>query len=352
MTVAITDITNSLFYKWWIGGTVTSSDIVAAYQSVYAANLADSKYNLPDRSVHVLGGTDPDFATATGWAFNGTTQHFTTGIIPTGGNYTVIAMVDVPNTYTVSGTRYIFGETATNAVFSVRATLSPSGGNLAGTVTFLWAGSFRLYPVSYTPPSKMIVALAGNQPYVTDTNGNIEIPTAISSTFSGTPIAFYIAALNTAGSPGSYWSKTIQAIAFYNRVLTSTEVQNIANSMLGLSAQQTHLPNCNYIAIHPNTRRLAQRNHILLLALDGGVYVTEDGGITWKKFGLPDPSNAEFLDSPVATVDELTFNWVDYDPTNYDIIYVLGQKSSVNRQWIYKSTDKGINWISRGIVAT
>lgn len=108
--------------------------------------------------------------------------------------------------------------------------------------------------------------------------------------------------------------------------------------------------NVNYIVQHPVTRFLNSSSHELLIATDDGIYHSINGGVSWAKITLPDPSNAEFADAPAATVDELTFHWVDYDPTDETIIYVLAIKSSVNRQWLYKSSDNLLSWTSRGIV--
>jgi hypothetical protein len=108
--------------------------------------------------------------------------------------------------------------------------------------------------------------------------------------------------------------------------------------------------NVNYIVQNPSTRFLNSTSHELLIATDDGIYHSINGGRAWAKITLPDPSNAEFADSPAATVDELTFHWVDYGPTDDTIIYVLAIKSSVNRQWLYKSSDNLLTWTSRGIV--
>jgi hypothetical protein len=108
--------------------------------------------------------------------------------------------------------------------------------------------------------------------------------------------------------------------------------------------------NVNYIVQHPSTRFLNSTSHELLIATDDGIYHSTNGGRQWAKITLPDPSNAEFADSPAATIDELTFHWIDYDPTDSLIVYALAIKSSNNRQWLYKSSDNLLNWISRGIV--
>ena len=108
--------------------------------------------------------------------------------------------------------------------------------------------------------------------------------------------------------------------------------------------------NTNYIAIHPKTRHLPSAGHILLAATDGGIYRTGNGGRYWEQAVLPDPSNAEFGDAPAATVDELIFDWIDYDPSDSSIIYCRGLKVANSRMWIYKSADNMTSWSSRGVV--
>jgi hypothetical protein len=108
--------------------------------------------------------------------------------------------------------------------------------------------------------------------------------------------------------------------------------------------------NVNFGVQHPNSRHLNNTSHELLIATDDGIYHSINGGREWAKIVLPDPSNAEFSDSPAATVDELAFHWIDYDPTDPTIIYTMGVKASVNRIWIYKSTDNLLSWSNRGVL--
>jgi hypothetical protein len=108
--------------------------------------------------------------------------------------------------------------------------------------------------------------------------------------------------------------------------------------------------NVNDITQRPNTKQLNSTSHELLAATDDGLYHTTNGGRNWAKITLPDPSNAEFGDSPAAVVSELTFHWVDYSPTDSNIILILGVKASANRQWFYKSVDNLESWTSRGVV--
>lgn len=108
--------------------------------------------------------------------------------------------------------------------------------------------------------------------------------------------------------------------------------------------------NVNYIVQRPNTRPLNSTSHELLIATDDGLYHSIDGARSWAKITLPDPSNAEFADSPAAVIADLTFHWIAYGPTDSNIIYLLGINAATNRQWLYRSADDLASWSSRGIV--
>lgn len=103
--------------------------------------------------------------------------------------------------------------------------------------------------------------------------------------------------------------------------------------------------NVNYIVQQPASKSRNSTSHELLIATDDGLYHSTNGGRSWAKISLPDPTGGG------ATIDELTFHWVDYDPTDSNIIYVLGIKAAANQQWLYKSSDNLGTWISR-LVAT
>lgn len=107
--------------------------------------------------------------------------------------------------------------------------------------------------------------------------------------------------------------------------------------------------NVNYMVIRPGDRHKPTDVHELLIATDDGIYRTKTGGAAWEKITLPDPSNAEFGDSPAAVIGNLIFDWIDYDPTDLDIIYARGVYAANSRLWIYKSTDNMASWSSRGV---
>lgn len=110
--------------------------------------------------------------------------------------------------------------------------------------------------------------------------------------------------------------------------------------------------NVNYILVHPSAKNKDSTHHEVFIATDGGVFRSIDGGRSWAQLPLPDPSNAEFGDSPAATVDELVFLWVALDPRVLNTTYVIASKQSSSRLWIYRSTDIGITWTSRGVTTT
>ncbi len=107
--------------------------------------------------------------------------------------------------------------------------------------------------------------------------------------------------------------------------------------------------NANWIIQNPSTKHLSNTSHDLWLATGDGLFHSLDGGLGWAKITLPDPSNAEFSDSPAATIDELSFFWIAFDPSNSDTIVALAAKDSVSRLWLYRSDDIAISWISRGV---
>lgn len=111
--------------------------------------------------------------------------------------------------------------------------------------------------------------------------------------------------------------------------------------------------NVNFMVLRPGDKHKPNTVHELLIATDGGVYRTNNGGRNWTPLTLPNPSNAEFADSPAATVSQLIFDWVDYDPGDLDTIYVRGYYATNSRLWVYKSTAAGAagSWSSRGVIA-
>lgn len=104
----------------------------------------------------------------------------------------------------------------------------------------------------------------------------------------------------------------------------------------------------NYITQKPSTMVLDSMVHELWAATFTGIFHTINGGRQWAKIELPAPSNAEVMIAPDPTVDDIEFIWIDYDPTNWRIIYSVAAHKSGPYMWAYKTSDSGLSWISRG----
>lgn len=340
---------------WWLTPTIDPNEVVAVYQPKGAASLENSYKNLVNGLLPAAPGVAPSWDFDNGWTFNGTTQYLVTGIVPT-GDYTILVRFKPRLAPNVTGT--LIGETATNANFRLAMTSSlVAAGQIRITYNWLRGANNRtdntqVYIVVNT--NEILMALAATKPYMTSEAGVLQTGVAaITDSFSGTGIGLYIGAHNNGGSPADFFNHSIQAVAIYDRQLTQTEVDTVRGQVFGENIVSSDAAlSVNYIVQNPRTKHLSSLTHELLIATDGGVFRTYNGGRGWSRIQLPDPSNAEFGDVPAATVDELTFHWCAYDPLTLGVLYALGYKASVNRIWIYRSVDDGLIWSSRGVIAS
>lgn len=107
--------------------------------------------------------------------------------------------------------------------------------------------------------------------------------------------------------------------------------------------------NVNYMVMRPGDKHKPADVQELLIATDDGLYRTKNGGTGWEKLILPDPSDAEFASPAVSAI---AFDWVDYSLLDLDTIFARGVYAASSQMWIYKSTDAGGTWSSRGVIAT
>jgi hypothetical protein len=337
---------------WWLTGTILPNEVVAVYQPKGAESIAISYTNLVNGLLPAAPGVAPTWDFDNGWTFNGTTQYLITEIVPT-GDYTILVRFKPRLSPNVTGT--LIGETASNANFRLAMTSSLI---VPGTIriTYNWlrgANNVTNNSLTYAVASvdEILMVLAATKPYMTNASGVLVTSvSAITDSFTGTALPLYIGAHNNGGSPADFFNHSIQAIAIYDRQLTQTEVDTVRGQVFGdnIIGSDAAL-NVNYITQNPRTKHLNSTSHELLIATDGGIFRTYNGGRSWSKITLPDPSNSEFADSPAATVDELTFHWIAYDPLDLNTLYVMATKTSVSRVWIYKSTNSGDSWTSRGV---
>jgi hypothetical protein len=143
----------------------------------------------------------------------------------------------------------------------------------------------------------------------------------------------------------SYASLDGDGVWFYDFTATAPAWTQRSDGLDTVASTQV-----NSIALRPGHKSLPDTVHELYACTDGGLYKTYNGGRSWGKITLPDPSNAEFADAPAATVDELIFHKLCYSWEDPDIAWLLASKPSASRVWVYLTEDSGISWTSRGLV--
>jgi len=326
--------------KWWlVEGMISVTDVAVVYQPIGATNIANSYVNLNSPGTNnATPVVAPTFATATGWTFTGT-QHLTSNVAGTGDRTIIVRCNFADGTY-----RSITGyDTGARNFYVERRTAGFGGDRWDWGYNAATANNQDNAP----PPNDHIVAIARNKQY---RNAALNQTSGVLDTWSEGEITI----ANTIVSAARF-SGEISAYAIYNRELDATEIGLITENMLALTSSDDPDPdaltaNINYIVQKPSTKRLNNTSHELLAAANTGLFHTINGGRWWDKITLPDPSNDEFGDIPAATIDELNFHYADYDPINENTVFLLGQKTSTNRQWIYKSSDNLATWSSRGII--
>jgi hypothetical protein len=86
--------------------------------------------------------------------------------------------------------------------------------------------------------------------------------------------------------------------------------------------------NVRSLVLKPSSRQKSRSEHELWAATEDGVYKTTDGGNSWGKVVMGDPSNVQFGDSPAATEGELDWYHVVFDPTDENNVFILAGKPS------------------------
>lgn len=206
---------------WWaIGGL--GALCTRAYQPIGASSLATSYVNLANPGTGDASlGVAPTFATATGWTFNGSSQYLKTGLIIADTNVSVF--VFIAGAASDAGSIFGFADSGgkvldMNFVF-----------NNDNFTDFHNAGLRRVSTTGIT--SSVVFGIAGKTAYV---NG-VADGTAIGAGSYTSPIESYIGCLNNNGTPQTYFNKTIKAIAFYNSVISPTQVSSLSGAMAALN---------------------------------------------------------------------------------------------------------------------
>jgi hypothetical protein len=188
---------------WYLSGGIALSDVAGVWKPKGSSSLAMSYLRIAGNSGNanidpaVVGGVAPTWDAVSGW-IGSTSVYLKTGIIPAAGWSVIVQYSNAP-----TGTKYLFGEQKVYDTDSCM--ISPSVG--AGTGIRYAAGT----SVNVSPHSLAgILAIANTQGY---RNGIID--GGATSGISGSPIEFYIFALNNNGVSTGNCSANISVIAFY-----------------------------------------------------------------------------------------------------------------------------------------
>lgn len=197
---------------WWDNSGAISG-CVAAYQPIGAASLAASYSNLANPGTYDASPVvAPTFATATGWAFDGSTQYLTTGITPV--NNLTWSMIVRTADEEANGNAVICGG-ASAQTFCL-------GGRFTATQAVYISGGF----LAPTPiMSTGVLALAGNKAY---RNGVAE-----SGTLGSSAGAFGAVLIGRLGASNKFKGKVL-AWAIYSSTLTAGEVATLTTLMNAL----------------------------------------------------------------------------------------------------------------------
>lgn len=204
---------------WWEPAT-GSFTCVAAYQAKGAASLAASYVNLANPGTNTAApGVAPDFDTAYGWDFNGSSMYLTTGLIPTTDWSAIVRFSDGG-----TASNYLFGvqNVDTGAVYGIR----PNDGFTALTYYNAGAGGTG----GGSAITSGVPAIAGKTAYL---NGSFHAAISAGAGTWSNPMVVGARNQHPFGI-SAYTAARIQAIAFYSTTLDATQVGEVTTAMAAL----------------------------------------------------------------------------------------------------------------------
>jgi hypothetical protein len=203
---------------WWY---VPGQTCVAAYKPIGAASLATSYINLANPGTYnAAPGVAPTLG-AGGWTFDGVNDYLTTGIVPDNNQQWSVLV------------RYENAAASDNSILFGSANISgpPYFGVYPRPASFNTSYQNGYYLLVGTSQAAGVVAVAGNKPY---RDGSAQSGTISAS--AGTFNAIFLGARNTGGgTPGSYFSGTIAALAIYSGTLSAADVAALTTRMQALA---------------------------------------------------------------------------------------------------------------------
>lgn len=222
---------------WWLAGGVNASDCLAAYQSIGADSYVASKVNLANPGTYDIadGASYPTWNAATGWTFDGISTYLDT-------NITTEDIGRGTGTFIFSGTRlldkndsYYMG----SIVYDNAEDL-----NYLGILTiYLNSGIIvseyndtSTAPATFVGIPSCIITMAGQDLYKNGVLANTATASWVGNFNSKNILLGAASAYITLENTYSYFYANcdIQASAFYNTILTSTQIAAITLAIQSL----------------------------------------------------------------------------------------------------------------------
>jgi len=209
----------SVSLPWYLKTTgLSQSAITAVYQPYGATSLATSYINLINPGTNdAAPGTAPSFDTTKGWTFAAaSSQYLTTGLKVNSNSSIVIRFAN-----SVANTGYVFGllDISPTRRFSIRPYTS-------GTVRYERGDS----NISIAPQVQTgVLGITGGVAY---RNGIAEGTPLPAWTGGETSLALLLGCINSAGTPGTFYSGDILAV-FYckDTVLTPAQMLEVSTNI-------------------------------------------------------------------------------------------------------------------------
>lgn len=201
---------------WWLAGGISAASCVAAYAAKGAASQAASYTNLANPGTYdAASGIAPTFDTATGWAFDGSTQYLDTGI-----NYAPAWSVFVRFSDVVPKDGFVCGTyNGGNALVG----LQPA--KASNHLFFAGGGSARTVAGNL---ASGVMGLAGTACYLDGSSQGAAGGGVIPSP------SVYIGGLHLPGGLNFALSCRVQAVAFYSTTLTAGQAAALYTAMAAL----------------------------------------------------------------------------------------------------------------------
>jgi hypothetical protein len=205
---------------WWLSGGIAAANCIAAYQPKGAADLATSYINLANPGTYnAAPGVAPTWAAGTGWAFNGTTQYLTNGVVPSPAGSVLLRFANAAAT-----TEFAFGLLESEDAPFGRYYLSPNWTTIAG-VRYGNGTGLTVGPAL----TSGVIGMAGHTAYRNGASDGITADDgrAITKTV-------FIGAGNNYDTFVRYCPIDILALAIYDTTITAPQVAAVTTAMQAL----------------------------------------------------------------------------------------------------------------------